>query len=78
MLEQVQQVGSLFLVAQTVIDVLAVRVNGPAVFAVVALPPPAIEHTQIEHAVDCGLHARRATGLQWIFRCIDPDIDTGD
>ena len=44
------------------------RLDRPAVLAVVALVPPAVEHREVERAVDARLHARRAGGLQRVRR----------
>ena len=46
----------------------------PAVGAVVALGPPAVEHAELQAAVDGGLHAARAARLQRRAREVDPDV----
>ena len=54
------------------------RRDAPAVLAVVALAPPAVQHAQVHRAVQARLLPRGAAGLQRIFRRVQPHIDAGD
>ena len=46
----------------------------PAVLAVVELVPPAVEHREIEPAVDRGLHPGGAAGLERSQGVVEPDV----
>ena len=50
----------------------------PAVVAVVAFGPPAVEHREVDHAVDARLHSRGARRLQRVDRVVEPHVDAGD
>ena len=72
-----QFVQGLAFLARTarIVQVLRRRLDAPAVVAVVALAPPAVEHRQVEHAVHPRLHAGGAARLERIHRVVQPDID---
>ena len=61
--------------ALVVVDLARQR---PAVVAVVALGPPAVEHAELQPAVDGVLHAARPAGLQRRPRHVDPDVAAAD
>ena len=51
--------------------------NAPAVVLVEALGPPAVENADVEPAVDGGLDAGGAAGLERRHRIVEPDVDAG-
>ena len=51
------------------------RADGPAVLAVVALAPPAVQDAQVQPAAGREFHAARAAGLQRAERVVEPEID---
>src|SRR5256712_1893954 len=54
---------------------VAAVADRPAVFAVAAdLGPPAVEHGEVEGAVQGRLHARGAAGLERAARVVEPDV----
>ena len=55
--------------------ILDFRADRPAVVAVVAFAPPAIEHAQIQPAVRRQFHSARAAGFQRTQRIVQPKID---
>ncbi len=57
MLELVVQVLGVGGILNLVRFVRFITANGPAVIAVVGFTPPAIQHGEVEHAIDGGLHA---------------------
>ena len=73
-LDQVVERGGLEVV--TSVDVLH-AVGGrdrPAVLAVVPLVPPAVEHREVQSAVERRLHAGGAAGLIGAQRVVEPDV----
>jgi hypothetical protein len=76
-LQQLVQGARLVLVALRGIEAVGRRLDRPAVLAVVALAPPAVEHRQVDGAVDRRLHARGARGFQRVDRVVEPDVDAG-
>ena len=62
------------------LDGIAVGIlaDGEAVGAVVAFAPPAVEDAQIEAAVDAGLHAAGAGGLERPAGGVEPHVAAGD
>ena len=51
------------------------RADRPAVFAVVAFAPPAVQDAQVEAAVGREFHAARARGFERTQRVVEPEID---
>ena len=58
--------------------VFALFADGPAVLAVVALCPPAIEDTTVRLTIERRLLTAGATGLVWTDRIIEPEVRTRD
>src|SRR3989338_4019850 len=54
------------------------RLDCPAVFAVVALSPPAVQHGQGDGTVHSRFHAGGTARLHWIQRIVQPHITTGN
>ncbi len=52
--------------------------NAPAVVLRPPFCPPAVEHAQVEHAIDRGLHTRRATRLERRDGIVEPHVDARD
>src|SRR3989442_6870552 len=52
--------------------------NRPAVLGAEALRPPAVQRAELRHAVQRGLHATGAAGLERDAWQIDPEVDPGD
>jgi hypothetical protein len=52
-----------------------VRLDAPTVRAVESFRPPAVEHGEVDGAVDGGLHSRRSAGFQRVLRIVEPDVD---
>ena len=69
---EVQRVGP---VLRGLVRVGLATADGPAVVAVVALVPPAVEDAEVEDAVLRGLHAAGAGRLQRPPRGVEPDVD---
>ena len=57
---------------------LDLAADGPAVIAVEALAPPAVEHAQIQAAVRRQFHSAGAAGLERAQRIVQPKIDALD
>ncbi len=55
--------------------VLDLSTDGPAIVAVVAFAPPAIEHAQVKSAVWRQFHSAGAAGFQRAQRIVQPKID---
>ena len=53
------------------------RGDTPAVIAVVTLTPPAIQHAEIDRAIEAGLLPRGAARLQRVLGRIQPHVHTG-
>src|SRR5688500_16993052 len=51
------------------------RTDGPAIRAVIALVPPAVEDRAVDYAVHGRLHTARAACLERTARVVQPDID---
>ncbi len=51
------------------------RFDRPAILAVVALSPPAVQHRQVDNAVQPCFHAGGTAGFQWVERIVQPYID---
>ncbi len=54
------------------------RGDGPTVLPVVALAPPAVQHAQVDDAVDARLLPGGAAGLHGVLRGVEPDVHAGD
>ena len=78
LLEQVVQPVRMAGVLRRGILVLRAAVDLPAVAAVVALDPPAVEHAQVEPAVRRRLHAARPARLERRAGDVDPDVAAAD
>ena len=61
-----------------IVGVGVVASERPAVLSVVPLDPPAIEHREIGHSVDGGLHPRGSRGFHGRTRVVHPHIDALD
>ena len=75
-LEQLVKTGRVDFVLEFGCAVVDLRANGPAVVAVVAFAPPAIEHAQINPAIRCAFHSARAARFQRTQRMVQPKIDS--
>ena len=62
------------LVLRLLVGIGAALADGPAVLAVVALRPPAVEHAPVGHAVQRRLLAAGAAGLAGAGRVVEPDV----
>ena len=76
--EDIEQFLAFLAVAVDAVVLRSVRGDRPAVLAVVALAPPAVEHAQVDDAVDAGLFARGAARLHGIFRRVQPHVHAAD
>ena len=76
-LQQLVQRFGFFAPAARVVEALRHRLDRPAVLAVVALVPPTVQHRQVDHAVDAGLHAGRAARLERVDRIVQPHVHPG-
>ena len=74
--EVVQRLGLEVVAPVGILDAVGRR-DRPAVLAVEPLVPPPVEDRQVESAVQGGLHARRATGLQRADRVVQPHVAAG-
>ena len=74
MLNDIEQVVGFILVTLVMIETGIPRRDTPAVLPVITFTPPAIQHTEVDRAIQAGFLARGATGFQRIFRCIEPHI----
>ena len=73
-LEQLEEAVGLGLVAPLVVLEHLGRGDGPAVLAVEALVPPAVEDRAVERAVEGGLHARGAARLLRAAGVVQPHV----
>src|SRR5690606_9152506 len=55
---------------------VVVSLDSPAVFAVVALVPPAVQDAEVGNAIQRSLLATGAAGFLRRLRIIEPDVDT--
>src|ERR1700681_2972886 len=60
------------------IMVFALFADGPAIFAIIALGPPAIKDAAIRLPVKCCFLSTGTTGFVGTDRVIEPDISAGD
>ena len=77
-LEQLVKTGSVHLILEFAVAVFDLGADRPAILAVIAFTPPAIEHAQVEAAVWWKLHPARATGFERTQRVVQPKIDPLD
>src|SRR5579859_4543702 len=77
-LKQTVQRKAIGLGLDILIVVFTLLTNGPAVFAVVALGPPAVQDTAIGLPVERSLLTTGAAGLVRADRIIEPEICAGD
>ena len=77
-LEQSIQVLRVRPVLRAFVRVRLAAADGPAVGAVVALVPPAVEHGAVDDPVHGGLHAARARCLERPARVVQPHVDALD
>ena len=76
-LQHVIERGRVIGIAHVRVGMLALAADGPAVVALVALRPPAIEDAQVRHAVHRRLHAGGARGLQRPDGIVQPHVHAG-
>ena len=76
--KNIQQRLGFFTLPSGGIVVRFVRRDGPAVLPVVPFAPPTIQNTEINDAIDTRFLAGCPARFEWIFRCVEPHIDTGD
>ena len=73
-LDELVEGGGLDVVALVRVRALVGGRDGPAVLAVVHLVPPAVEHREVQPAVEGGLHPGRAARLERAQRVVQPHV----